>query len=51
MLLQLIDCQEMLGIETKIDEEDLEENEVLDYADAFSRWDTPSKDSQNTTAA
>ena len=46
MLRQLIDCQEMLGIETNIDEEDLVENEVLDYADAFTRGDTPSKDSQ-----
>ena len=51
MLRQLIDCQEMLGIETNIDEEDLVENEVLDYADAFTRGDTPSKDSQDTSAA
>ena len=51
MLRQIIDCREMLGIETKIDERDLVENEVLDYADAFARADTLSKDSQNTTAA
>ena len=51
MLRQLIDCQEMLGIETNIDEEYLAENEALDYADAFTRGDTPSKDSQDTSAA
>ena len=51
MLRQLIDCQEMLGLETKIDEEDSEANEILDYSDAFTRDETPSEDSENTTAA
>ena len=41
----------MLGIETNIDEEDLVENEVLDSADAFTRGETPSKDSLDTSAA
>ncbi|WP_303536000.1 putative Ig domain-containing protein [Synechococcus sp. YX-04-1] len=51
MLRQLIDCNEILGLETKLDEEDLVANEVLDYSDAFARKDTPSKDSQNINAA
>ena len=51
MLRQLIDCQEMLGLETKIDEEDSEANEILDYSDALTRDETPSEDSENTTAA
>ena len=50
MLRQLIDCQEMLGIETKIDEEDLVANEILDYADTFAREETPSQDSQTNAA-
>ena len=37
MLRQIIDCKEMLGLETTLDEEESVENKVLDYnhKDAF----------------
>ena len=38
-------------VKSKIDEEDLVANEIIDYADAFARKETTSKNSENTNAA
>ena len=48
MLRQLIDCQEMLGIETKIDEEDLNPNENLDDPGTFEMKRDSAKESKNS---
>ena len=53
MLRQVIDCKEMLGLETTLDEEESVENKVLDYKhkDEFKMQITPAKGEHNTTAA
>ena len=53
MLRQIIDCKEMLGLETTLDEEESVENKVLDYnhKDAFEMRINPAKGDHNTTAA
>ena len=53
MLRQIIDCKEMLGLETTLDEEESVENKVLDYnhKDAFKMRINPAKGDHNTTAA
>ena len=48
MLRQLIDCQEMLGIETNIDEEDLNPNENLDDPGTFEMKPDSAQKSKNS---